>query len=183
VLTYLGKGVAIGIGGAGVSLLTVIVEGEGGTLPLPWWTPLAAFPIVGGAGILLSVLKPREWLVGFVEDVLQRDIDGDGQIGNVTYRVEGVLRDKRGNESRLGFDLEHGGTNENWHQFCKAIVAGRNFSEREAKRHGLGGDWPAIYRAFTSQYWASPAGERGTPKLSPTGKAWIRHYARTPPPE
>jgi len=178
VRTYVGKGFAIGAALFLCSTALPLIDG------VPWYTPAIVLPVGTGLGILLSITRPRDWLVGLVENVLQRDIDGDGEVGKepTPYRVDGILRDAHGNQKRLGFNLEHG-TAQDWHEFCKAVVAGRNFSGREAGGHGdLGKDWAEIYRAFTAQHWASQVGERGTPKLSPTGMAWIRHYARTPPP-
>jgi len=71
-----------------------------------------------------------------------------------------------------------------WHRFCKVVVDGRNFSYNEAvRRNGVDeDDWKAMWTRFVRNGWVKPAAERGTPDLSPTGEAWVRHYARTPPP-
>ena len=175
--TYVLRGFAIGGGLCLISVLAV-------PLGAPWHTPVWVLAAGSGAGILLSVFSPKEWVVALIEDALQRDIDGDGQAGKpVPYCVEGTLRDHRGNELYLKFDLADKDAAHAWHQFCRAVADGRNFSGREAKTHGLSEqDWTRIYRAFTAQQWARPAGERGTPKLSPTGRAWVRQFASTPPP-
>jgi hypothetical protein len=178
VVTYALKGAVIGGAGLGLCIPFAMWVDR-----VPWYAPFVIAPAVGGLGILYSILNPHEWVVNWLEDRLQRDIDGDGQVGKVVYPVRGVLADDKGHQLLLGFDLEGPNANWCWHRFCKAVEGGRNFSETEAtKRQGITpDDWKRIYQAFTAQQWLRPAGHRGTPELINEGPRWVKLYADTPP--
>jgi hypothetical protein len=179
VITYALKGAAIGAAGLGLCVPFAVWMDK-----VPWYAPFVIAPAVGGAGILVSIFKPKEQLLAKVEEWLDRDLDGDGRIGRVHYVVDGRLQDERGNEHYLKFVLESENGNVKWHNFCRAVLYGKpraNFSETEAKRQGLGGDWGTISRTFTAQHWMVPAKRRGTPRLKGLGWQWVKHYADNPP--
>jgi hypothetical protein len=71
-----------------------------------------------------------------------------------------------------------------WHRFCKAVHAGRNFSQTEAKRHKVPpADYDKVYRQWVRRGWVQPAQRRGTPQLQAVGRHWVKAYAETPPEE
>ena len=138
-----------------------------------------AFGIVTSPMLRTSGLDIDGWLKTRV-----RDSENAQPQGSRSYHVEGRLETKPGQLLYLKFELDDYRSALAWHRFCKAVAKGRNFSYREAKRHKLSDeDWERIYDAFVSQHWCTAAGERETSKLKPTGRAWVRQYARTPPPE
>ena len=138
------------------------------------------FGLVFGIITVPILRRDNEWYK-------MRQRDAEGTVANtpaVTYAVEGTLHTAKGQSLYLKFGLESAASARAWHRFCADVEAGTaNFSGRAAKDHGLTDtDWKRIYRAFTSQHWATAASARSTPQLSPTGKAWVRQFASTPPP-
>jgi len=70
-----------------------------------------------------------------------------------------------------------------WYAFCKAVEAGRNFSENEAMRHEVApADWQTVKADFESKEWYKLGKRRGTPELHGPGKALVKAWATTPPP-
>ena len=70
-----------------------------------------------------------------------------------------------------------------WYAFCKAVEAGRNFSENEAMRHEVAPvDWQTVKADFESKQWYKLGKRRGTPELHGPGKALVKAWATTPPP-
>jgi hypothetical protein len=69
-----------------------------------------------------------------------------------------------------------------WHEFCKAVVEGRNFSQSESERHKVPpSDWDTVSTEWTRRGWLKQTGRRKTPELRPQGRAWVKAYATTPP--
>jgi len=103
-------------------------------------------------------------------------------VREIVWKVEGSLDTGQGQSIHDHPTLKDARA---WKKFCSAVVnEGRNFSQTEAiRRHKVNpSDWETMFNRFRDRGWVDAVGERGTPELSPTGKAWVRHYARSPLP-
>lgn len=156
----------------------------------PWYTPLIVWPVA--TTILYFATGWRvfhdRYLVSHEETMerkqppppappVQRpgyDVKGKIELGQKTLYTRFNITDARA-----------------WHRFCQAVHHhGKHFSQNEAKRHEVD---PAEFNAILSQ-WADPdpqralvhiesIGERLTPRLTRGGKAMIKLFALTPPPD
>ena len=121
---------------------------------------------------------------GLEDDGEEYEADADDMAqDDRPYIVKGEMMVGSKSKLYLEFELENYAAALKWHKFCKAVQSGKNFSYNEAVRqHKLSpGDWKRIYKAFTAQQWAVPAGRRGTPELKAVGKHWVKLYAANPP--
>ena len=171
--------------GGGCIGLTAIPIAVG--VHLDWWIPLAAW--LGSTTLLFFAAGKRilfdRSLISHEEEHQRAESPPPTSLPQTPYRVSGEIQiGTKTLYTQFGI-----GDATSWHRFCKAVHAGRNFSGAEAKRHGIDREEFARILAL----WADPdpqralvdlgsVGERKTPQLTRGGRAMIRQFAITPPP-
>jgi len=184
-----GQAVTLAVG-FGV-LVALFVGGQAASSDLAWWAvPLRAVwrGAQAGAGLFVALFLvhavservARARARGPVREPPADDWHVESETEPRKWAVTGVVSTPDGRRQVWArYEMERPGA---WHEFCKAVEAGRNFSETEAQRHEVHpSDWAAVKDDFERRGWYVLAKRRGTPDLRGAGKALVKGWATTPP--
>jgi hypothetical protein len=176
------------------SLITSVII-SAGSVPLvaalhwPWYIT----PMVGGGTLGLSwllLLADHRSLLRVVETVINRDIDGDGQIGNQKkeWRVKGEIYRQDDDESE-GWDLFNlpCPSPEYLRAFVSEVLKGTvTFSERGASDYGYSREmWLELRDEFVDRGWVRwkhPTNEKLGVEVTAKGRAILGAIAGAPLP-
>jgi hypothetical protein len=151
-------------------------SGIGWGFGVGWATMALSFGVVAGRKVISEKHQRMH------EEVLERKAEKMNQAPQRgTYEVKAKLEESPRQHRYTTFDIENP-----WglHRFCGAVSAGDcAFSGRAAAKFGLERDWGTIRDEFSSRGLVTVGGTRSTPKLTPPGKAIVRKFATTPPPQ
>ena len=153
-----------------------------------WWVVLVRPGIIGAAvGVAVYLLLFGLWARDERRDRKQQrapqttDWHVEGETEPRQWAVTGVVTSPDGRRQVWArYEMVRP---RQWYAFCKAVEAGRNFSENEAMRHEVAPvDWQTVKADFESKQWYKLGKRRGTPELHGPGKALVKAWATTPPP-
>jgi len=168
-----------------------VPRGQAASGDLAWWAvPLRAMwrGAQAGAGLFVALFLlhavservARARARGPVREPPADDWHVEAETEPRKWAVTGVVSTPDGRRQMWArYEMERPAE---WHEFCKAVEAGRNFSENEAMRNEVApADWAMVKADFEAKEWYSLPGRRSTPQLSGPGRALVRAWASTPP--